>query len=136
MCVLIRVSLQIFSRPWLLTSVYIYSYVCDNIEDTKISVQFLLFYLDILIMDFYRRLLALPLSERRHSIGPTLSGKRVKWEIFISLFYCSIHIYNNMQYLKIIFHWDFYSLFSTDKNTFQMHFFFLCDTLWHCSSII
>lgn len=30
-------------------------------------------------MDFYRRFLALPLSERRHSIGPSLSGKRVRW---------------------------------------------------------
>jgi len=29
-------------------------------------------------MDFYRRFLALPLTERRHSIGPSLSGKRVK----------------------------------------------------------
>lgn len=29
-------------------------------------------------MDFYRRFLALPLTERRHSIGPTLTSKRVK----------------------------------------------------------
>jgi hypothetical protein len=30
------------------------------------------------LMDFYRRFLALPLTERRHSVGTTVSGKRVK----------------------------------------------------------
>jgi hypothetical protein len=62
-------------------SEHLYAY--DDIEDTRQNVQFtffyyICFYLDILIMDFYRRFLALPLTERRHSIGPTLTSKRVK----------------------------------------------------------
>jgi hypothetical protein len=80
---LIRVLLSFRFYHSLWAFIYIYAYIYDVIEDTRQNVQFtffyhICFYLDILIMDFYRRFLSLPLTERRHSVGPTLTGKRVR----------------------------------------------------------